>query len=81
QRSDQNAHAVTKTSVLERSLNAVGIQGSMRIDDKSGKGSIIDVNRLLCPDASAEYAAQMLTRVLEKEKRDSADRVVQNAHH
>ena len=79
--SDQTSRAETKTSILAKAFTAVGIHGSVRIDESSGKGSIIDVNRMLCPNASAEYAAQMLTRVLEKEKRDGADRRVHNAHH
>ncbi|CAB1097489.1 unnamed protein product [Ectocarpus sp. CCAP 1310/34] len=79
QLSDHVAHAETKTARLEKALRTVGIHGSVRIDENTGKGSIIDVNRMLCPEASAEYAAKMLTRVLEKEKRDGMERPGQNA--
>lgn len=34
-----------------------------------GEASIIDVIRLLCPEASGEYAVQMFTRILEKDDR------------
>ncbi|CAM9734152.1 unnamed protein product [Ectocarpus sp. 6 AP-2014] len=40
----------TKSSVLGKSLRTIGIVGSVRVDEASGKGSVIDVIRLLCPE-------------------------------
>ncbi|CAN0161132.1 unnamed protein product [Ectocarpus sp. 12 AP-2014] len=57
----------TKAVVLRKALRAMNIQGSVRVDERSGRVSDIDVIKMLCPDASAEDAAHMLTRVLQKE--------------
>ena len=69
------AQVETKASVLQKALRSVNIDGSVRIHEDAGKVSIIDVVRLLCPEASTEYAAHMFTRVLEKEKADDATMV------
>ena len=57
----------TKASVLEKSLRTIGIIGSIRVDEQSGKGSVIDVIKLLCPGIDSAYAGQMLTRIMERE--------------
>ncbi|CAN0075583.1 unnamed protein product [Sphacelaria rigidula] len=57
----------TKASVLEKSLRTIGIIGSIRVDEASGKGSVIDVIKLLCPGVDSAYAGQMLTRIMERE--------------
>ncbi|CAM9210786.1 unnamed protein product [Pylaiella littoralis] len=60
----------SKSSVLTRALRTVNITGSVRIDESTDKASIIDVIRMLCPEASTPNAAHMFTRVLEKERGD-----------
>ena len=57
----------TKASTLKKALRTLDIQGSARIHEELGEVSIIDVIRLQCPEASAQYSAQMLIRLLEKE--------------
>lgn len=57
----------TKASVLEKSLRTIGIIGSIRVDEASGKGSIIDVIKLLCPGATGDYATQALSRVIDRD--------------
>lgn len=58
-----------KTAALQKALRSVNIHGSVRIDDGLGTASVIDTVRLISPTASAEYAAQMFTRVLQKDDR------------
>ncbi|CAM9896841.1 unnamed protein product [Ectocarpus sp. 6 AP-2014] len=62
-----------KTAVLQNALRSINMNGSVRIDDGLGKASIIDTTRLVCPGASPVYAAQMFTRVLEKERDDGGN--------
>lgn len=57
----------TKESTMKKALRTLDINGSVRIDEASGKASIIDVIRLLSPGVSADGASQMLIRLLEKE--------------
>lgn len=57
----------TKESTMKKALRTLDIDGSVRIDEASGKASIIDVIRLLCPGMSSHGASQMLIRLLEKE--------------
>ncbi|CAN0362293.1 unnamed protein product, partial [Ectocarpus sp. 6 AP-2014] len=57
----------TKSSILEKSLRTIGIFGSVRVDEASGKGSVIDVIRLLCPEIDSAYAGQVLTRVMNRD--------------
>ncbi|CAN0531215.1 unnamed protein product, partial [Laminaria digitata] len=66
QSQEQVEQVEMKAAVLQNALRSINIHGSVRIEEASGKGSIIGLIRLLCPEASREYAAQMLTRVLEK---------------
>ena len=61
----------TKASVLEKSLRTIGITGSIRVDEASAKGSVIDVIKLLCPGIDSAYAGRMLTRVIERDARES----------
>ena len=61
--------AETKASVLQKALRSIKINGAVKIDELLGEASIIDVIRLLCPEASGEYAVQMFTRILEKDDR------------
>ncbi|AAK14625.1 unnamed protein product [Ectocarpus sp. 4 AP-2014] len=70
-----------KTAVLQNALRSININGSVRIDDGLGKASIIDTTRLVCPGASSAYAAQMFTRVLEKERDDGGNSFMQDAQH
>ena len=58
----------TKSSTLEKSLRQIGIIGSIRVDEASGKGSIIDVIKILCPGIDSSYAGQMLTRIIERDE-------------
>eukprot|EP00903_Cladosiphon_okamuranus_P017785 g16370.t1 len=60
----------TKASVLEKSLRTIGIVGSIRVDEASGKGSVIDVIKLLCPGATGDYATHALTRVINRDAGD-----------
>ena len=60
----------TKASVLEKSLRTIGIIGSIRVDEASGKGSIIDVIKLLCPGSTRDYATQALSRVINRDVDD-----------
>lgn len=64
---DAHNETETKASVLEKSLRTIGIIGSIRVDEQSGKGSVIDVIKLLCPGIDSAYAGQMLTRIMERE--------------
>lgn len=63
----------TKSSVLEKSLRTIGIFGSVRVDETSGKGSIIDVIKLLCPGATGDYAKTALARVISQDDTDHFD--------
>ncbi len=63
----------TKASVLEKSLRTIGIIGSIRVDEPSGKGSIIDVIKLLCPGATGDYATHALTRVMNRDADEHDD--------
>lgn len=74
------AEVETKESTLKKAFRTLDIDGSVRIDEASGKASIIDVIRLLCPDASPQYAAQMLIRLLERENADELREVCNSAH-
>ncbi|CAM9129855.1 unnamed protein product [Ectocarpus sp. 8 AP-2014] len=71
----------TKAVVLRKALRAMNIEGSVRVDERTGMASDIDVIRMLCPEASSEYAAQMLKRVLEREAADGGNHSVQNTRH
>ena len=57
--------------MLEKSLRTIGIFGSIRVDEASGKGSVIDVIKLLCPGVDSHCAGQMLIRIIERENTDS----------
>ena len=59
----------TKASVLEKSLRTIGITGSIRVDEASAKGSVIDVIKLLCPGATGDYAKTALSRVINRDDR------------
>ncbi|CAM9577254.1 unnamed protein product, partial [Ectocarpus sp. 6 AP-2014] len=63
------ARVQSKASALQKALRSVNINDSVRIDEDAGKVSVIDVVRLLCPEASTEYASHMFIRVLEKDDR------------
>ncbi|CAM9312367.1 unnamed protein product, partial [Sphacelaria rigidula] len=67
----------TKASVLQKSLRTIGIIGSIRVDEASGKGSVIDVIKLLCPGATGDYAKTALSRVFAKDQdeRHESDQV------
>lgn len=67
---EQVEEVETKAVVLRNALLSVNITGSVRIDEASGMVSGIDVIRMLCPKRNSDYAAQMLTRVLEKDDRE-----------
>ncbi|CAM9386872.1 unnamed protein product, partial [Laminaria digitata] len=67
---EQVEEVKTKASLLQKALRSINIVGSFRIDEASREGSIIDLIRLLCPEASRENDAHMLTRVLDKENGD-----------
>ncbi|CAM9189466.1 unnamed protein product [Ectocarpus sp. 6 AP-2014] len=62
-----------KAVVLRKALRAMNIEGSVRVDENTGMLSDIDVIKMLCPGASPEDAAHMLTRVLEKEAAGGAN--------
>ncbi|CAM9897734.1 unnamed protein product [Ectocarpus sp. 6 AP-2014] len=62
-----------KAVVLRKALRAMNIEGSVRVDENTGMLSDIDVINMLCPGASPEDAAHMLTRVLEKEAAGGAN--------
>ncbi|CAM9393451.1 unnamed protein product, partial [Pylaiella littoralis] len=70
----------TKAVVLRKALRTMNIEGSVRVDERSGKVSNIDVIKMLCPDASSEDAAHMLTRVLQKEAACGATTLDQTVH-
>lgn len=67
--SEMHNETETKASVLERSLRTIGIVGSIRVDEASAKGSVIDVIKLLCPRVNSHYGGQMLSRILERDDR------------
>ena len=73
---EEHKEPETKASVLEKSLRTIGIVGSIRVDEQSGKGSVIDVIKLLCPGIDSAYAGLMLTRVMEKDVVDGDDNPV-----
>ena len=70
----------TKAAVLEKSLRTIGIFGSIRVDEASGKGSVIDVIKLLCPGATGDYATHALTRVINRDA-DDLDEADHNGRH
>ena len=70
----------TKTQLLQKQLQVAGIFGSIRIDEESGKGSVIDLIRLACPGVDTRYAAQMLTRVVEQHECEFISEGMQNAY-
>lgn len=57
----------TKAKTLKKAFRTLDIEGSVRIDEASGKASVIDVIRVLSPGASVQYSAQLLIRLLENE--------------
>ena len=57
----------TKASTLRKALRTLNIDGSVRVDEASGKASDLDVIRLMCPGLSTHDASQMLVRLLERE--------------
>lgn len=69
---EHEADDESKSSVLEKSLRTIGIMGSVRVDEDSGKGSVIDVIKLLCPGATGDYAKTALNRVLATDQDDQA---------
>lgn len=71
QRMDEHPEQQEKKAVvLSKALRAVNIDGSVRVDEATGMVSNIDVIRMLCPDVNPNHAAQMLTRVLDKNDRE-----------
>lgn len=64
-------------SVLEKLLRTIGINDSTRIDEASGKGSVIDVIKIVCPGATRDYANKALRRVIAKD-RDEQEKAGQN---
>lgn len=68
-----------KESTLKKAFRTLNIDGSARIDEASGKVSIIDVILLLSPGVSREYASQMLIRLLEKDNATRLGEALQNA--
>lgn len=58
-----------KESKIQKHLQAVNIAGYTRIDKQSGLASAIDIIRLACPGVDTRYAAQMLTRLLQRDDR------------
>lgn len=69
QSDETEAHEVqeTKASTLKKAFRTLNIDGSVRIDEASGKASIIDVILLLSPGVSRDSARKMLSCLLEKE--------------
>lgn len=68
----------TKASILKKALRTLDINAGARIDEASGEASIVDVIRIQSPESSPQYAAQMLSRFLEKEDEDMLGSSVQN---
>ncbi|CAB1098112.1 unnamed protein product [Ectocarpus sp. CCAP 1310/34] len=60
--------AETKGSTLKKAFRTLNIDGSVRIDEASGKASVMDVIRLLSPGVSLDNARKMLSRLLEKDE-------------
>lgn len=55
---------------LQEDLKRAGIIGDVRVDNTSLRVSTIDAIRLVCPDADANYAGQMLIRLMEKDNEE-----------
>ncbi|ACH46756.1 unknown [Feldmannia species virus] len=63
----------TKASVLQNCLRSVNIIGSIRVDEDTGLGSLIDIVKIVCPDMCKVYAKTTLARVLEEWPHHVAD--------
>lgn len=59
----------TKTQLMQKHLQVVNIVGYMRIDEKSGLASAIDVIRMTNPEVNPRYAGVILTRLLRTDDR------------
>lgn len=64
--SDPDSEHETKTELMQKHLQAADISGSVRVNEKSGLASVIDVIKRICPGVGTSYAAQMLTRMRER---------------
>lgn len=68
----------TKASTLKKAFRTLNIDGFVRIDEASGKASIIDVILLLSPGVSRDSARKMLSCLLEKEDAIDTDEAGNN---
>ncbi|AAR26857.1 FirrV-1-A33 [Feldmannia irregularis virus a] len=55
----------SKESCIQRALRALNIQGSIRVDEESRMGSVIDVIKLICPEKSEFHAYKTLSNLID----------------
>ena len=58
----------TKTSALEKSLRDANIEGSIRVDEKTGLGSILDVIKLITPEKNKYYIYKAFSNLIAKDE-------------
>ena len=62
--------------LLRKALQSVNITGSIRIDDVTGKASVIDVIKMMCPELNDGYANIVLGRVITRDEAESGDPIM-----
>ncbi|AAR26858.1 FirrV-1-A34 [Feldmannia irregularis virus a] len=60
----QKAGVGRKALCVQRALRSLNIHGSIRVDERSGMVSAIDVIKIVCPDKSEDHAKITLKRML-----------------
>ncbi|CAM9194261.1 unnamed protein product, partial [Ectocarpus sp. 8 AP-2014] len=71
---EQHVEGVEKKAVvLRKALRAMNIEGSVRVDERTGMVSDIDVIKMLCPEKNDDYANIALGRVIAKDAAEADD--------
>ena len=68
----------SKASKLKKSLEEANITGNIRVDESTGKASLIDVIKIICPTMNDKYASLALSRIIKHQSSNNGDCL---AHH
>lgn len=55
-----------KTFLLSKALNSIDVEGVVKVDESTGKVSLIDIIRILCPDKTDSELISVLEAYLDK---------------
>ena len=66
----------TKAMAPRKALRSVNITGSIGLDEVTGKASVIDVIKMMCPEVDDDYANIALGRVITRDAAESGNPIM-----